>query len=211
MRSGCSCAGPFGVKMLGISYEQATYIAQKVADGNEAIKPGWVRLDTNFIFSKYELDYIVNAIESVVLHADKMLGFYHQEPTGQWILNNRVQTPSYSFGMKGVFQSPSEPSEFDLEERSLLFKSQLTKALMILEDPYKHLYKLKQNDLSEVRDRAKKMFNRGATSDSQKENNVLSNSSESTAQPPTPKILEVIENENHQDMGLDGKQKVNKL
>ena len=145
--------------MLGISYEQATDIAQKVAEGQEAIKPGWVRLDTNFIFSKFELEYIVKAIELVTLHAEKLLGFYVQEPSGQWSVNIGAHNPSYFFGMSGVLQSPSETSEYDLEERKGLFKAQLEQAMNILEDPHKFLYQLKQSGLVDVRNRVKQMFN----------------------------------------------------
>jgi hypothetical protein len=194
--------------MLGISYEQATDIAQKVADGQEAIKPGWVRLDTNFTFSKFELEYIVKAIEFVALHAEKLLGFYVQEPSGQWSMNNVIHNSSYSFGMSGVLHTSSETSEFELEERKSLFQTQLAQALIILEDPHKYLYKLKQNGLLEVRDRLKKMFNRGTYPDAQKENRPLSNSSVSNHQPASPKILAGMDHKNLENLSLRGKLRV---
>lgn len=148
------------MQLLGISHEQANDIAQKVSEGQEAIKPGWVRLDTNFIFSKYELEYIVKAIELIALHAEKMMGFYVQEPSGQWNINFGTPATTYVFGMAGVLQAPQESPEFELSQRKQLLATQIEQGAKILEDPYQFLYSLKHNGLVDVRDRVKQMFNR---------------------------------------------------
>jgi hypothetical protein len=193
--------------MLGISPEQASKMAQKVvADGQEAMKPGWVRLDTNFIFSKYELEYIVKAIELVCLHAEKLLGFYVQEPSGQWNINIIVHNPSYTFGLNGVLQSPLESSEFELDERKSIFEAQFEQAMMILGDPHKYLYKLKQNGLLDVRNRVKDMFNRGPkTTEAKKEHHLSSKSIDFMLETHSPQISDDINLESFKSLGSKGK------
>ena len=79
VRSGCSCAGPFGVKLLEIPQNMADDLAQKVAiDGQENKKPGWIRLDTNFVFEQFELEYILQAIFIITLNAHNLTHLYNQ-------------------------------------------------------------------------------------------------------------------------------------
>ena len=37
---------------------------------SEDVKPGWVRLGTNFVFEDYEIDYILEAIKMIALNGD---------------------------------------------------------------------------------------------------------------------------------------------
>ena len=51
-RGGCSCAGPYGHRLLGIDLEQSHRFEQEIVAGCEGIKPGWVRVSFNYFISE---------------------------------------------------------------------------------------------------------------------------------------------------------------
>jgi selenocysteine lyase/cysteine desulfurase len=64
-RGGCSCAGPYGHRLLGIDIEQSHEFEREIARGCEGIKPGWVRVNFNYFISETVFRYIVQAVELV--------------------------------------------------------------------------------------------------------------------------------------------------
>ena len=80
VRSGCSCAGPYGVFLLEIPEKKAVEIVGELLRGYKDVKPGWVRLDTFFTFEKYEIDYIVESLTYIAMYAEKIARFYQADP-----------------------------------------------------------------------------------------------------------------------------------
>ena len=70
-RGGCSCAGPYGHRLLGIDLERSHEFEREITGGCEGIKPGWVRVNFNYFISEAVFDYIV---EAVALVADATAG-----------------------------------------------------------------------------------------------------------------------------------------
>ena len=64
-RGGCSCAGPYGLRLLGIDDERSARLDEEVALGCEGIKPGWVRVNFNYFISDTVFDYVVRAVQLV--------------------------------------------------------------------------------------------------------------------------------------------------
>jgi selenocysteine lyase/cysteine desulfurase len=64
-RGGCSCAGPYGHRLLGIDIETSHEYEREIARGCEGIKPGWVRVNFNYFISETVFRYIVQAVELV--------------------------------------------------------------------------------------------------------------------------------------------------
>ena len=58
-RGGCSCAGPYGHRLLGIDIETSHAFEREIARGCEGIKPGWVRVNFNYFISEAVFDFIV--------------------------------------------------------------------------------------------------------------------------------------------------------
>ena len=48
-RGGCSCAGPYGHRLLGIDLDRSREFDREIAHGCEGIKPGWVRINVNLL------------------------------------------------------------------------------------------------------------------------------------------------------------------
>ena len=60
-RGGCSCAGPYGHRLLDIDLARSHDFETQIALGCEGIKPGWVRVNFNYFVSDEVTDYIVEA------------------------------------------------------------------------------------------------------------------------------------------------------
>jgi len=55
-RGGCSCAGPYGHRLLGIDIETSHAFEREISRGCEGIKPGWVRVNLNYFISEAVFD-----------------------------------------------------------------------------------------------------------------------------------------------------------
>jgi hypothetical protein len=84
-RGGCSCAGPYGHRLLGIDIETSHAFEREIARGCEGIKPGWVRVNFNYFISEAVFDFIVSAVSLVAREGWRLLPWYRFEPaTGLW-------------------------------------------------------------------------------------------------------------------------------
>jgi selenocysteine lyase/cysteine desulfurase len=84
-RGGCSCAGPYGHRLLGIDIERSHEFEREIAHGCEGIKPGWVRVNFNYFISEPVFSYVVEAVRMVARDGWRLLTDYHFEPTsGLW-------------------------------------------------------------------------------------------------------------------------------
>jgi Aminotransferase class-V len=84
-RGGCSCAGPYGHRLLGINLERSHEFAREIARGCEGIKPGWVRVNFNYFISEAVFEYIVEAVRLVAREGWRLLPDYHFDPArGLW-------------------------------------------------------------------------------------------------------------------------------
>ena len=84
-RGGCSCAGPYGHRLLGIDLERSHEFEREIVGGCEGIKPGWVRVNFNYFISETVFDYVVEAVALVARDGWRLLPDYRFEPaTGLW-------------------------------------------------------------------------------------------------------------------------------
>ena len=75
-RGGCSCAGPYGHRLLGIDLETSHEFEREITHGCEGIKPGWVRVNFNYFISETVFRYILEAVELVARHGWRLLPQY---------------------------------------------------------------------------------------------------------------------------------------
>ena len=84
-RGGCSCAGPYGHRLLGIDIETSHEFEREIGRGCEGIKPGWVRVNFNYFIDEETYAYIVRAVSLVAEHGARLLPAYDFDPvTGLW-------------------------------------------------------------------------------------------------------------------------------
>lgn len=84
-RGGCSCAGPYGHRLLGIDLDRSHEFEHEITQGCEGIKPGWTRVSFNYFISESVFQYLVDAVDLVAEHGWKLLPEYRFDPvTGLW-------------------------------------------------------------------------------------------------------------------------------
>ncbi len=111
-RGGCSCAGPYGHRLLGIDLERSHEFEREITGGCEGIKPGWVRINFNYFIGEPVFDYLVQAVLFIARHGAEFLSDYHFDPaTGLWRhRNGPVEPPlrlrQVSYDGDGVMQYP---------------------------------------------------------------------------------------------------------
>lgn len=85
-RGGCSCAGPYGHRLLGIDLATSHAFERAITSGCEGIKPGWVRVNFNYFISDAVFDYIVQAVNWVANKGIYFLPQYDFNPhTSLWL------------------------------------------------------------------------------------------------------------------------------
>ena len=122
-RGGCSCAGPYGHRLLGIDIEQSHEFEREVNRGCEGIKPGWVRVSFNYFIDDGAFDYIVEAVHIIATDGFRLLPYYRFEPdNGLWRhWGKRAATPmslddvSYSSGQMR-YENRRRSGSVDLDE-----------------------------------------------------------------------------------------------
>lgn len=140
-RGGCSCAGPYGHRLLGIDLDRSHEFEREIATGCEGIKPGWVRVSFNYFISDEVFRYIVRAVSMVADYGYKLVPHYRFSPdTGLWRHRDGAVEPplrlaqlSYDSEGRLTFprhddRAPESALDGYLSEASQLFAS--------LPDPY---------------------------------------------------------------------------
>ncbi len=84
-RGGCSCAGPYGHRLLGIDRERSLQFQSAILHGSEGIKPGWVRVNFNYFISEPVFAYLLEAVRLIADQGWRLLPHYEfQLETGLW-------------------------------------------------------------------------------------------------------------------------------
>ncbi|KAL7063145.1 hypothetical protein AAHC03_01510 [Spirometra sp. Aus1] len=91
-RSGCACAGPYALDLLGInehlatSYEEAliTQDSDEIPE-HRILRPGFTRINLPFFYPDEELEFILDAIVFIATYGWYFLPFYeYNQSTGFW-------------------------------------------------------------------------------------------------------------------------------
>ena len=84
-RGGCSCAGPYGHRLLGIDLERSRGFEREIARGCEGIKPGWVRVSFNYFLTQAVFEYVLDAVDLAATDGWRLLPRYRFDPpSGTW-------------------------------------------------------------------------------------------------------------------------------
>ena len=84
-RGGCSCAGPYGHRLLAIGPARSHALREEIGRGCDGVKPGWTRVNLNYFISPATADYIAAAVELIAADGYRLLPDYRFDPrTGLW-------------------------------------------------------------------------------------------------------------------------------
>lgn len=104
-RAGCSCAGPYGHLLLNITDEQSSKYRDSIQQGLLGLKPGWVRINIHYTFSRNDVDFLARAIEFVAENGHLFLPKYKLNiQTGEWTYIG-YRSRKVAFGLENSFQT----------------------------------------------------------------------------------------------------------
>ena len=133
-RGGCSCAGPYGHRLLGIGMDQSRAFETGIVQGCNGIKPGWVRVGFNYFLSERMADYIIQAVSLVADHGWKMLPYYRFEPqSGLWLHRDAAEIRRYSLEDLSYADGVPTLPQFGESAPEEMLDRHLAEALAVLE------------------------------------------------------------------------------
>jgi len=84
-RGGCSCAGPYGHRLLAIDAEHSRAYDHEAGQGCHGVKPGWARINFHYAISEAVRDFLVEAVVLLARYGRRLLPDYTFEPdSGVW-------------------------------------------------------------------------------------------------------------------------------
>jgi selenocysteine lyase/cysteine desulfurase len=72
-RGGCSCAGPYGHRLLEVGVEETNAILARIRAGQQVEKPGWVRLNLSCLLTDKKADQIIQGLSWAATHSDRLI------------------------------------------------------------------------------------------------------------------------------------------
>jgi selenocysteine lyase/cysteine desulfurase len=134
-RGGCSCAGPYGHRLLGIDLDTSHEFEREVARGCEGIKPGWVRVNFNYFISEAVFEFILAAVHLTATEGWKLLPYYRFEPTsGLWQYRDGLTVPAMSLADIDYSSGAMQYREHRQTAPDTDFAAYLDRARYILDD-----------------------------------------------------------------------------
>jgi selenocysteine lyase/cysteine desulfurase len=96
-RGGCSCAGPYGHRLLDIDSARSVEFEHEIERGCEGVKPGWTRINFNYFISDTVADYLIEAVIAIAERGYRLLPDYRFDPaTGLWLHRSADRKPPVS-------------------------------------------------------------------------------------------------------------------
>ena len=95
MRGGCSCAGTYGHFLFGVDRGKSREITEKIDSGDLSLKPGWIRMSIHPTTSNAELEYIFEALQSIVQNIEKWEKDYIFSPSTAEFNHKRGESPTH--------------------------------------------------------------------------------------------------------------------
>jgi len=98
-RAGCSCAAPYGHRLLGIDESKSRKFEATIMNGNVGLKPGWTRVNFHFLHTDAEVGFICRAVRFIADRGVAFLPLYVFDiHTGAWKHREFSPAPA-SFGL----------------------------------------------------------------------------------------------------------------
>ena len=128
-RAGCSCAGPYGHRLLQIDEATSERYRSAVQQGHCGLKPGWCRVGLHWVMDDAEANYVIDAVQFLAREGHRFLSLYDFDlGTGTW---QHKQGPSVlsNFSLAAALDSQDgEPAILSLALRQQLYKHYLDEA-----------------------------------------------------------------------------------
>jgi hypothetical protein len=112
-RAGCSCAAPYGHRLLHIDTRTSDRLQRTIRRGNVGLKPGWTRATFHFLHTDREAEFIAAAIRFVADHGVAFLPAYRFDVhTGEW-RHREAPAVGPAFGLAEALAARARPAAAD--------------------------------------------------------------------------------------------------
>ena len=128
-RAGCSCAGPYGHRLLKIDEATSERYRFAVQQGHCGLKPGWCRVGLHWVMDDAEADYIIDAVHFLAREGSLFLSLYAFDlGTGTWKHKYATsELPRFSLD-EALSIDEGEPAILSLALRRQLYNHYMTEA-----------------------------------------------------------------------------------
>jgi selenocysteine lyase/cysteine desulfurase len=131
-RAGCSCAGPYGHRLLHIDEATSEKYREAVKQGYCGLKPGWCRVGLHWVMDDAEANYVIDAVHFLAREGRHFLSLYDFDlSTGTWVhkfASGRL--PEFSLDA-ALGNEEGEPATLSLALRRQLYRHYLAEAQKI--------------------------------------------------------------------------------
>ena len=128
-RAGCSCAGPYGHRLLNIDLETSERFRNVVQEGHCGMKPGWCRVGLHWVMDDAEADFVIAAVHFVARHGHRFLSLYNFDLcSGTWSHKHDTGVlPEFALDA-ALAGEEGEPATLTLPLRKQLYDHYMTDA-----------------------------------------------------------------------------------
>jgi len=128
-RAGCSCAGPYGHKLLDISPVKAEEYRSWITRGYHGIKPGWCRVGFHYAFDRLEVAYLLECVEFVAQHGHLFVHQYHFDAKGGGWQHKQWQEATARLSLDAALNLDDEsPVPLTEAQREVMYQGYLRQA-----------------------------------------------------------------------------------
>jgi len=128
-RAGCSCAGPYGHRLLQIDEATSERYRSAVKQGHCGMKPGWCRVGLHWVMDDAEANYVIDAVQFLAREGHRFLTLYDFDLSkGTWQHKHGSSVlPNFSLAA-ALDSQEGEPAILSLALRQQLYKHYLDEA-----------------------------------------------------------------------------------
>ena len=131
-RAGCSCAGPYGHRLLDIDEPTSEKYRSAVQQGHCGLKPGWCRVGLHWVMDDAEANYVIGAVLFLAREGHQFLNLYDFDlATGTWAHKYASGVlPEFSLD-QALNNEEGEPAVLSLALRQQLYRHYMSEAQRI--------------------------------------------------------------------------------
>jgi len=128
-RAGCSCAGPYGHRLLDIDDDTSELYRGAVQHGYCGMKPGWCRVGLHWVMDDAEADYVIDAVLFIARHGHLFLSLYDFDLcSGTWT-HKHESTALQTFSLDAALRDDdNDPAVLTVALRKQLYDHYMTDA-----------------------------------------------------------------------------------
>ncbi len=131
-RAGCSCAGPYGHRLLDIDEATSEKYRVAVRRGLCGLKPGWCRVGLHWVMDDAEANYVIEAVHFLAREGHRFLSLYNFDlDTGTWA-HKHGSAALAEFSLDAALAAKQgEPVTLSLPLRKQLYRHYMSEAQKI--------------------------------------------------------------------------------